>query len=145
MRGGNDKYRIDRSIPFKIEIKLEDLSNAGKIDMRSLIQPFFRNGLIQQESIFVNDTDKTIEFKFVDTVDLNNILRQFMLKKNTDEVFELLKLINIGNYEINIIFPSIYNLTETKSLRKYMWLKSSPTGKNIGEGKYQSDYNEHNT
>ena len=88
--GGEIKYDIDRSKPFKIEIILEDLSNADKINMRSLIQPFFDK--IQQESIFVNDTDKTIEFKFLDTEDLYEIIKHFLQKKNTDEVFELLKL-----------------------------------------------------
>jgi len=112
--------------------------------MRSLIQPFFRDGLIQEESILVNDKDKTIEFKFVDTVDLLEILKQLLLRKNTDEVFNLLKSMNIGNYKINIIIPSISNLDETFSFREYMWIKSSPAGKNIGERKYQLDY-KHNT
>ena len=111
--------------------------------MRSLIQPFFDK--IQQESIFVNDTDKTIEFKFLDTEDLYEIIKHFLQKKNTDEVFRLLQSINIGNYEINVSIPSISNVDKTRSFRKYMWIKSSPTGKNLGDRKYQINYNELNT
>ena len=144
MRGGNDEYRIDRSIPFKIEIKLEDLSNADKIDMRSLINPFFSNGLIQEKSILINDKDKTIEFKFVDSVDLYEILRQLLLIKNIDEVSILLKSMNIGNYKINVIIPSISNLDETKSFREYMWFELTSTGKKLGNRQYKMDYAEHN-
>jgi hypothetical protein len=112
--------------------------------MLSLIQPFLQAKLIQKESILVNEKDKTIEFKFLDTVGLFDIIRQFLNRKNTDEVFNLLQSKNIGNYKINVNIPSISNFDKTKSFRKYMWFKSSPTGKNIGKSEYQINYNEPN-
>jgi len=127
MRGGEKKYKIDRSKYFKMEFIFPEYLNENL--QERFLQMIFA-GKIKDEVIFFSSSNnnskiKSMQFKFLDTLSDEIIIEFFKKKIYKILLSEELARHEFKNYKIFIYVPSISINNSSESTQKYLWFENN--------------------
>jgi hypothetical protein len=132
MRGGEKKYKIDRSKYFKMEFIFpkEYDENFQEIFLKEIFVNKKKNTLIYFNDVKSSSSNynklkiQSIQFQFLDTLSDEFIIEFF--KKDTYRILLSTKLASyeFKNYKIFIYVPSISINNSSESTQKYLWFEN---------------------